>query len=137
MTEAGQNRRRHDSDALVGVGVLHSAIVFDRLATMEDTLGHLWEEGRCDKDIFDPAPLQSTDERIWFGLDTPKRVQKFKLPDLGSRDDNRGWTKSNDTHDVKALAWQKRIEQERKRKRENEYILLSWKIYKSKNYDIC
>ena len=37
MAEAGQNRLRHDSDALVKVGVLHSAIVFDCFPTMEDT----------------------------------------------------------------------------------------------------
>ena len=41
MAEAGQNRPRHDLDALVGVGVLHNAIVFDNLRTMEDTLEHL------------------------------------------------------------------------------------------------
>ena len=41
MVEAGQNRPRHDLDALVGVGVLHSAVVLDSLRTMEDIVGHL------------------------------------------------------------------------------------------------
>ena len=35
MAEAGQNRPRHNSDALVGVGVIHSAIVLDNLRTMD------------------------------------------------------------------------------------------------------
>ena len=51
MAEVGQNCPRHDSDALVGVGVHHSAIVFDRFRTMEDIVRHLWEESRRDKDI--------------------------------------------------------------------------------------
>ena len=38
MAEAGQNRPRHDLDALVGVSVLHSVIMFDYLSTMEDSL---------------------------------------------------------------------------------------------------
>ena len=41
MAEAGQNRPCHDLDALVGVGVLHSEIVFDNLRTLEDTVGYL------------------------------------------------------------------------------------------------
>ena len=41
MAEAGPNHPRRDSDALVGVGVLHSAIAFDSFRTMEDTVGHL------------------------------------------------------------------------------------------------
>ena len=64
MAEAGQNRPRHDSDALVEVNVLHNAIVFDRLSTMEDTLRHLREEGRRHKNILDSAPLRSVDEKI-------------------------------------------------------------------------
>ena len=31
MAEARQDFPRYDSDALVGIGVLHSAIVFDKL----------------------------------------------------------------------------------------------------------
>ena len=31
VVEAGQNRLRHDSDALVTVSVLHSAIMYDSL----------------------------------------------------------------------------------------------------------
>ena len=61
MAEAGQNCPRHNSDALVGVGVLHSAIMFELL---KDIVGHLYEEGRPDKDISDLAPLQLVDERI-------------------------------------------------------------------------
>ena len=38
MGEARQNRPCHDSDALVGVGVRHNAIMFDSLRTMEDTV---------------------------------------------------------------------------------------------------
>ena len=85
--------------AVVGVCVLHSAIVFDRLPTMEVTLRNLWEESRCDKDIFDPVPLQSADKRIWFGPDTPKWVRKFKLPNLGSRDENRELIETSDAHE--------------------------------------
>ena len=91
MVEAGQNRPRHDLDALVGVGVLHSAVVLDSLRTMEDIVGHLWEESCRDKDISDPAPLQLADERIWFGPNTPEWIRKSKLLDLGSGDDNWGW----------------------------------------------
>ena len=36
MAEAGQNRPRHDSDALVGVSILHSAIMHDSLRTLEN-----------------------------------------------------------------------------------------------------
>ena len=64
MAEDGKNRPCHDSDSLVGVGVLHGAIVFDNFRTMEDTLRHLGEEGHCDKDISNLAPLQFADERI-------------------------------------------------------------------------
>ena len=71
MVEAGHNRPRHNSDALVPVGVLHNAIMFENLWTMEDIVEHLWKESRRDKDIYDPAPLQLVDERIWFGPDTP------------------------------------------------------------------
>ena len=99
MAEAGQNRPRHDSDALVEVGVLHSAIMFDNFWTMEDTLKDLWEQGCCDKHISHPMPLQSVDERIPFDLDTPKRVGKFKLPDLGSKEDHRWLIKCNAAHD--------------------------------------
>ena len=88
MVEAGQNRLCHDSDALVGFSVLHSAIVFDRLSIIEDTLRHLREEGCRHKNIFDSTPLQSADERIRLGLGTLERVRKFKLPDFGSGDDN-------------------------------------------------
>ena len=41
MAEAGQKHPRHDSDALVKVSVLHSAIAFDSFRTMEDSVGHL------------------------------------------------------------------------------------------------
>ena len=41
MAKAGQDRLRHDSDAPVEVGVLHSEIAFDNLPTMKDPLGHL------------------------------------------------------------------------------------------------
>ena len=99
MAEAGQNRPRHDSDALVGVDVLHSAIVSDQLWTMEDIVEHLWKESRRDKDISDLTPLQPVDERFRFDLDTPKQVRKFKLPDLGKGDDNQGWIESNGTHE--------------------------------------
>ena len=64
MAEAGQNLPRHDSDALVGVSVLHSAIVFECFRIMEDTLGHLREEGRRDKDMSGSTPLKFADERI-------------------------------------------------------------------------
>ena len=64
----------HNSDALVRVGVLHITIVFDRLSTMEDTLGHRREEGCCHKDILDSAPLQPLDERICLGPGTPEQV---------------------------------------------------------------
>ena len=64
MAEAGQNCPLHDSDALVGVSVLHSAIVLDSLRTLEDTVGHLRKEGRHNEDISDPASLQLVDERI-------------------------------------------------------------------------
>ena len=64
MVEAGQNDLRYNSDAFVGVSVLHSAIVFDHLSTMEDTLRHLREEGRRHKNILDSAPLRSVDEKI-------------------------------------------------------------------------
>ena len=64
MVEARQNRLRHNLDALVRVGVLHSAIVFDNLRTMEDIVGHLQEEGLRHEDISNPAPLQLADERI-------------------------------------------------------------------------
>ena len=66
MAEARQNRPSHNLDALVGLNVLHSAIVFDRLSTMKDTVGHLREEGCSHKDIiFDSVlPLQPSDERI-------------------------------------------------------------------------
>ena len=64
MAEVGQNCPRHDLDTLVEVGVLHSAIVFDNFQIMEDTLGHLWEEGRHNKDIFDSVSLQPSDERF-------------------------------------------------------------------------
>ena len=50
--------------AVVGVCVLHTAIVFDRLSTVEDTLEHLREEGRRHKNILDSAPLRSVDEKI-------------------------------------------------------------------------
>ena len=40
MAEAGQNRPRHDSDALVGVSVLHSAIMHDNLRTLEEDVGN-------------------------------------------------------------------------------------------------
>ena len=89
MVEAGQNRPCHDSNALVKVSVLHSAIVLDCLPTMEDTLGLLREEGHRHKDILDSAPLQSTDKIIRLGPGTFERVQKFNLLDFGSRDDNR------------------------------------------------
>ena len=36
MAEAGQNRPRHNSDAPVGVSVLHSAILRDSLRTLEE-----------------------------------------------------------------------------------------------------
>ena len=39
--KAGQNRPRHDSDALVGVGILHSAIMHDSLRTLEDAVRNL------------------------------------------------------------------------------------------------
>ena len=90
MAESGQNCPRHDSHALVEVGVLHSVIMFESLPTMEDTLRQLCKEHYCNKNIFDPERLQSANERIRFGPDTPKRVRKFKLPNLGSRDNNRG-----------------------------------------------
>ena len=64
MAEARQNHPRHDLDAPVGFGVLHSAIVFDNLRSLEDTVGYLCEESRCDKDKSDSASLQLADERI-------------------------------------------------------------------------
>ena len=42
------------------------------------------------KIVSDPAPLQLTDERIRFGSGTPQRVQKSKLPNFVSGDNNRG-----------------------------------------------
>ena len=56
MAKVGQNCSRHNSDAPVGVNVLHNANAFDGLLTMEDTIRHLWEEGRRHKDILDSAP---------------------------------------------------------------------------------
>ena len=41
VAEAGQNRPRHDSDALVGVGVLHSVIMHDNFRTLEEAVGNL------------------------------------------------------------------------------------------------
>ena len=38
MAKAGQNRPRHDSNALVGVSVLHSAIMHDNLRTLKKLL---------------------------------------------------------------------------------------------------
>ena len=55
MAEAGQNRPRHDSDASVGVSVLHSAIVHDSLRTLEEAVGKLRKEGRLNDDVSDPA----------------------------------------------------------------------------------
>ena len=72
MAEAGQNCPCHDSDALVRVSVLHSAIVFGCLPNMEDTLEHLRAERRLHKNISDLASLQSADERIQLGPGTPK-----------------------------------------------------------------
>ena len=46
VVEAGQNRPRHDLDALVGVGVLHSAIMHYSFQTLEEAVGNLWKEGR-------------------------------------------------------------------------------------------
>ena len=46
MAEAGQNRPRHNSDAPVGVSVLHSAILRDSLRTLEEVVGNIREEGR-------------------------------------------------------------------------------------------
>ena len=46
MAKAGQNRLRHDSDALVGVGVLHSAIMHDCTIAFElwKTLSETYEK---------------------------------------------------------------------------------------------
>ena len=41
MEEAGKNHLHHDSDELVGVGVLHSAAVSDSFRTMEDIVRNL------------------------------------------------------------------------------------------------
>ena len=71
VAEAGKNRPRHDSDALVGASVFHIAIMHDNLRTMEDVVGNFWKEGRHNKDVSDPVPLQLADERIWFGSGTP------------------------------------------------------------------
>ena len=64
MAEAGQNRPSHKLDALVGLSVLHSAIVLDRLSTMKDDLRQFREEGCNHKDIvFDSVlPLQPLKE---------------------------------------------------------------------------
>ena len=90
MAEAGQNRPRHDSDAPVEVSVLHSAILYDSLRTLEKAVGNLRKEGRLNEDVFDPAPLQLADERIRFGSGTPQRVRKLKLPNFVTGDDDRG-----------------------------------------------
>ena len=55
MGEARQNRPCHDSDALVGVGVLHNAIMLDNFWTMEDVVRNLWKEGRLNEDVSDPV----------------------------------------------------------------------------------
>ena len=41
MAEAGQNRPRHDLDALVGVGILDSAIMHDSFRTLEEVVGNI------------------------------------------------------------------------------------------------
>ena len=78
---------RHDSDALVGVSVLHSAIMHDNFRTMEDVVGNVWKKGRLNKDVSNPAPVQLADERIRFGLGTAQRVRKPKLPNFIKGDD--------------------------------------------------
>ena len=97
--EPGQNRPRHDLDALVRVSVLHSAIVLNRLPTMEDALGHLREEGCRHKDILDSTPLQPSDERIQLDPGIPEQVRKSNLPYFHSGDDNRGLIESNVAHE--------------------------------------
>ena len=64
MEKVGQNRPRHASDALVGVSVLHSAIMLDNLRTLEEAVVKLRKEGRLNEDVSDPTPLQLADERI-------------------------------------------------------------------------
>ena len=88
MAEAGQNRPCHDSDAPVGVSVLHRAILRDSLQTLEEAVGNLRKEGRLNEDVFDPAPLQFADERLRFGSGTPQRVRKYKLSNFVTGDDN-------------------------------------------------
>ena len=83
------------SDALVGGNVLHNAIVFDYLPTMEDTLRHSQKEGGPYKDILDPASLQPSNERIRPNTGTHQRVRKHKLPNFGLGDDNRRRIKNN------------------------------------------
>ena len=57
--KAGQNRPRHDSDALVGVGVLHNAIMHDNFRTLVG--------------VSDLAPLQLADEnKVGVGSGTPQ-----------------------------------------------------------------
>ena len=46
MNEARENRLRHDSDALVGVDILQSAIIHDNLRTLEEVVGKIGKEGR-------------------------------------------------------------------------------------------
>ena len=78
MAEAGKNHPRHDSDAPVGVSVLHSAILADSLRTLEEAVGNLREEGRLNENVFDPVPLQLADEKIRFRSCTPQLVRKCK-----------------------------------------------------------
>ena len=61
--KAGQDCPCHDLDALVGVSVLHSAIMYNSLPTLEEAVGNLRKEGRLNEDVFDLAPLQLADER--------------------------------------------------------------------------
>ena len=99
VAEARQNGLRHNSNALVGVRVFHGAIVFDCLSTIKDTFRHLWKEGHCHEDISYSAPLQSSDEGIRLGLGASEQIQKFKLPNCSTGDDNRRWIKSNAAHE--------------------------------------
>ena len=77
MAEVGQNRPCHDSYAPVEVGVLHSAILLESFRTMEDVVGNLRKEGRLNKDVSDPAPLQLAHERIRFGSGTPQQYESL------------------------------------------------------------
>ena len=54
MAEVGQNCLCHDSDAAVGVSVLHNAILHDKLRTLEEAVGNL-RKGHLNQDVFDPA----------------------------------------------------------------------------------